>query len=72
MDSPTPLCAPESVSRQLGLVVDALRLSASLLSRYPYMLAFEMLGRLLPLVQAPTGKDAKAKQSEPMNHIGAR
>ncbi|KAI1720798.1 NACHT domain-containing protein [Ditylenchus destructor] len=38
--------------RQLSLVVDALRLSASLLSRFPYMLAFELLGRLLPLVSS--------------------
>ena len=38
--------------RELGLVVDALRLSASLLCRYPYMLAFELLGRLLPLVSS--------------------
>lgn len=38
--------------RQLSLVVDALRLSASLLSRYPHMLAFELLGRLLPLVNS--------------------
>ncbi|KAH7715368.1 Protein T05C3.2 [Aphelenchoides avenae] len=36
--------------RQLGLVMDALRLSASLLTRFPWMLAFELSGRLLPLV----------------------
>lgn len=36
-------------SRQLRLVMDCLRLSASLLSRYPTMLAFELIGRLLPL-----------------------
>uniref|UniRef100_A0A0N4ZF20 NACHT domain-containing protein n=1 Tax=Parastrongyloides trichosuri TaxID=131310 RepID=A0A0N4ZF20_PARTI len=36
--------------RQLALVADALRLSSSLISRYSYMLAFELLGRLLPLV----------------------
>lgn len=34
----------QDTCRQLGLVVDALRLSASLLSRYPFMLAFELLG----------------------------
>ncbi|CAI2355495.1 unnamed protein product [Caenorhabditis sp. 36 PRJEB53466] len=39
------------ISRQLALAVDALRLSASILSRNPGMLAFELLGRLLPLVQ---------------------
>ncbi|EFP10882.1 hypothetical protein CRE_30786 [Caenorhabditis remanei] len=49
------------ISRQLTLAVDALRLSASILrknrdirhlnfSRNPSMLAFELLGRLLPLV----------------------
>lgn len=37
-------------SRQLRLVMDCLRLSASLLSRYPTMLPFELIGRLLPLV----------------------
>uniref|UniRef100_A0A0K0FUG2 NACHT domain-containing protein n=1 Tax=Strongyloides venezuelensis TaxID=75913 RepID=A0A0K0FUG2_STRVS len=36
--------------RQLALVADALRLSSSLISRHPYMLSFELLGRLLPLV----------------------
>ncbi|VDK17375.1 unnamed protein product [Anisakis simplex] len=35
--------------RQLSLVADAFRLSASILSRHPCMLAFELLGRLLPL-----------------------
>uniref|UniRef100_A0A1I7RSF5 WD_REPEATS_REGION domain-containing protein n=1 Tax=Bursaphelenchus xylophilus TaxID=6326 RepID=A0A1I7RSF5_BURXY len=40
---------PEA-TRQLTLVVDGLRLSASLLSRYPWMFAFEITGRLLPLV----------------------
>ncbi|GMT33781.1 hypothetical protein PFISCL1PPCAC_25078, partial [Pristionchus fissidentatus] len=38
------------VRRQLNLVADALRLSASLLSRHPTMLPFELIGRLLPLV----------------------
>ncbi|ULT89955.1 hypothetical protein L3Y34_008385 [Caenorhabditis briggsae] len=38
------------ILRQLTLAVDALRLSASILSRNPSMLAFELLGRLLPLV----------------------
>lgn len=37
----------QDICRQLGLVVDALRLSASLLSRYPYMLAFELLGNFI-------------------------
>uniref|UniRef100_A0A0K0EPQ8 NACHT domain-containing protein n=1 Tax=Strongyloides stercoralis TaxID=6248 RepID=A0A0K0EPQ8_STRER len=36
--------------KQLALVADALRLSASLISRHPYMLSFELLGRLLPLI----------------------
>uniref|UniRef100_A0AC35UEM1 NACHT domain-containing protein n=1 Tax=Rhabditophanes sp. KR3021 TaxID=114890 RepID=A0AC35UEM1_9BILA len=36
--------------RQLLLVADAMRLSASLLSRDSNMLSFELLGRLLPLV----------------------
>ncbi|KAE9547865.1 hypothetical protein FO519_008926, partial [Halicephalobus sp. NKZ332] len=39
---------PEAI-RQLRLVMDGLRLSGSLLSRFPYMLAFELIGRLLPL-----------------------
>ncbi|CAB3397348.1 unnamed protein product [Caenorhabditis bovis] len=39
------------ISRQLSLAVDALRLSASILSKNPSMLAFELLGRLLPLVE---------------------
>ncbi|KAI6183552.1 hypothetical protein M3Y97_00500900 [Aphelenchoides bicaudatus] len=43
-------CEDQDACRQLNLVVDGLRLSASLLSRYPWMLAFEFLGRLLPLV----------------------
>ncbi|EGT40125.1 hypothetical protein CAEBREN_19559 [Caenorhabditis brenneri] len=41
---------PYHLLRQLTLAVDALRLSASILSRNPSMLAFELLGRLLPLV----------------------
>ncbi|CAI4228678.1 unnamed protein product [Auanema sp. JU1783] len=40
----------KEVVRQLHLLVDALKLSSSIISRDVYMLAFEFLGRLLPLV----------------------
>lgn len=43
-------CEDPDACRQLNLVMDGLRLSASLLSRFPWMLASELLGRLLPLV----------------------
>ncbi|KAI6199667.1 hypothetical protein M3Y96_00651200 [Aphelenchoides besseyi] len=43
-------CDDPDSCRQLTLVMDGLRLSASLLSRYPWMFAFELAGRLLPLV----------------------
>ncbi|KAI6242069.1 NACHT domain-containing protein [Aphelenchoides fujianensis] len=43
-------CDDADACRQLNLVMDGLRLSASLLSRFPWMFAFELAGRLLPLV----------------------
>lgn len=36
--------------RELFLIADALRLSASILGKHPYMLGFELTGRLLPLM----------------------
>ncbi|TKR88811.1 hypothetical protein L596_012996 [Steinernema carpocapsae] len=44
--------ADPDLIRQLSLVADALRLSASILNKYTSMLAYELSGRLLPL--APT------------------